>query len=167
MAKSDSGSDRQSGPTNLRTLLTRLAKDHQDHLKLCNLLEEIADSLPHEVDKSKCQTAINALIQRGQVHHALEETVLFPQMLALAGNDQDLRSTLSRLIDEHRTDEGHSDEVIELLGTLFANKRLENAEAAGYLLRGLFEGLRRHIAFENEHVLPKARELAAGSASGV
>lgn len=166
VTKSDSRSDRQLGRTDTSVLLAKLAQDHEDHLKLCNLLEEIADSLPHEVDKSQCQTAIDALKQRTEIHHALEETVLFPQMLALADNDQNLQLTLSRLIDEHRMDEGHTDEVVELLKALFANEEPENAEAAGYLLRGLFEGLRRHIAFENEYVFPKARELISGSASG-
>ncbi|NDW04440.1 hypothetical protein GTK09_08345 [Jiella sp. 40Bstr34] len=28
------------------------------------------------------------------------------------------------------------------------------AEALGYMLRGFFEGLRRHIAFEEEHLVP-------------
>ena len=31
---------------------------------------------------------------------------------------------------------------------------VENPEAVGFMLRGLFETLRRHIAFEREHVLP-------------
>lgn len=35
-----------------------------------------------------------------------------------------------------------------------AGDRPYNAEAIGFMLRGFFEGLRRHIAFEREHVLP-------------
>ncbi|TFF20657.1 hemerythrin domain-containing protein [Jiella endophytica] len=33
------------------------------------------------------------------------------------------------------------------------------AEALGYMLRGFFEGLRRHIAFEEEHLLPLLGEI--------
>ncbi len=35
------------------------------------------------------------------------------------------------------------------------------AEALGYMLRGFFEGLRRHIAFEEEHLVPLLASLGA------
>ncbi|WAP67178.1 hemerythrin domain-containing protein [Jiella pelagia] len=35
------------------------------------------------------------------------------------------------------------------------------AEALGYMLRGFFEGLRRHIAFEEEHLVPLLVEIGA------
>ena len=35
-----------------------------------------------------------------------------------------------------------------------------NPETIGYMLRGFFEGIRRHIAFVGEHSIPKIRQLA-------
>jgi hemerythrin-like domain-containing protein len=83
---------------------------------------------------------------------------LFPLLAARAGHDTALMSALSRLKGEHQMDEGYCDEVLELLSAL-SNSSPENAEAAGYLLRGLFECMRRHIAFEEDYLLPKARAV--------
>ena len=34
-------------------------------------------------------------------------------------------------------------------------RQIENPEAFGYMLRAFFESLRRHIAFERDHMLPR------------
>ena len=136
-----------------------VATDHMEHLRLCDHLEEIADSLPDRIDRKQCFCAALALQYRVNTHHQLEEEVLFPRLLARAGDKRELRRIFERLSDEHRTDEGHCDEAIELLTRLSNGTPPLNVEAAGYLLRGLFEGLRRHIAFEQDHLLPIAREI--------
>ncbi len=136
-----------------------ISREHREHLGLCDKLEEIADSLPNSVDRHVCGCVALALRHRVGVHHAVEEEALFPLLTARASDDDVLMSTLLRLRDEHRTDEGHCDEVLELLTSLSKGNRPENVEAAGYLLRGLFECMRRHIAFEEDHILPKAREV--------
>lgn len=136
-----------------------IALNHDQHLQLCDLLEEIADSLPDRIDERQCVYAAAALRYRVNTHHQLEEDLLFPRLRARATNDLELHKILDRLADEHRTDEGHCDEAIELLSRLSHGVLPVNVEAAGYMLRGLFEGLRRHIAFENDHVLPRAHAL--------
>lgn len=133
--------------------------DHEQHLQLCDSLEDIADSLPDRIDAQQCVVAAAALRNRVNVHHQLEEHVLFPRLMARARGDKDLHKILERLADEHRTDEGHCEEAIELLSRLSHGIVPNNVEAAGYMLRGLFEGLRRHIAFENDHVLPIAHQI--------
>jgi hemerythrin-like domain-containing protein len=139
--------------------LEMISRDHQEHLRLCDKLEEIADSLPNSIDRHVCTCVALALQIRVGVHHAVEEEALFPLLRARIGNDIEFSRTLLRLQDEHRMDEGHCDEVLELLTSLSKGIEPENAEAAGYLLRGLFEGMRRHIAFEEDCLLPKAREM--------
>lgn len=136
-----------------------ISREHREHLELCDKLEEIADSLPNSVDVQACTCAALALRHRVAVHHAMEEEALFPLLNARASDDIVFMRTLQRLQDEHRTDEGYCDEVLELLTSLSKGNQPENAEAAGYLLRGLFECMRRHIAFEEDHLLPKAREV--------
>ncbi len=139
--------------------LEMISRDHREHLRLCDKLEEIADSLPSSVDRHACSCVAIALRYRVGVHHAVEEEALFPLLSARVGGDIVFKRTLLRLQDEHRTDEGYCDEVLELLTSLSKGNQPENAEAAGYLLRCLFENMRRHIAFEEDHILPRAREV--------
>lgn len=143
--------------------LEMISREHREHLVLCDKLEEIADSLPNNIDRHACSCAARALQDRVRVHHVIEEEGLFPLLSTRAGNDAEFMRSLQRLQDEHQTDEGYCDEVLELLTTLSNGNKLKNADAAGYLLRGLFECMRRHIAFEEEHVLPKAKEILDGS----
>ncbi len=146
-------------PLSAGGVLAFVARDHEAQLNLCDLLEEIADSLPSHIDQNKCVCAAMALTHRVRVHHHMEEAILFPRIIAQAPDNYVLHSIFNRLEDEHRTDEGHCDEAIELLTQISSGTTPSNVEAAGYLLRGLFEGLRRHIAFENDYVVPKAAEL--------
>ena len=41
--------------------LTYVANDHEQHLRLCDLLEEIADSLPDRINQRQCVCAAMAL----------------------------------------------------------------------------------------------------------
>lgn len=128
-----------------------LRRAHSEQLALCSELEDIADSLPANVNRQKCIYAAKALgpLLRG-IHH-YEETVLFP-WLDVRGDAEDLRPTLDRLRFEHFEDESFAEELTDVLLKLGAGDPV-NMEAVGYMLRGFFEGMRRHIAFENEHLL--------------
>lgn len=71
----------------------------------------------------------------------------------MVGSEANLAST-RRLRAEHVEDECFAGEVTEILLAIGHGETVENPEAIGFMLRGLFENLRRHIAFEREHVLP-------------
>jgi hemerythrin-like domain-containing protein len=60
---------------------------------------------------------------------------------------------------EHVRDEDVSSELLEELTFVAEQGRARNADMLGYMLRGLFEGQRRHIAWENTVVVPAARRL--------
>jgi hypothetical protein len=45
--------------------------------------------------------------------------------------------------------------VPEAVMAIGHGRSTDNAEVVGFMLRGFFESLRRHIAFEREHVLPR------------
>ncbi|MCA1443802.1 hypothetical protein I6F07_27045 [Ensifer sp. IC4062] len=57
---------------------------------------------------------------------------------------------MERLKYEHCEDECFAEELTEMLGRLGAADRTVNAETAGYMLRGFFTSVRRHIRFEQE-----------------
>jgi Uncharacterized conserved protein len=134
-----------------------LRRAHAEQLALCSELEDIADSLPANVNRQKCIYAAKALgpLIRG-IHH-YEETVLFPWLNAEGAASDDLRSTLDRLRFEHFEDECFAEELTDALLKLGAGDAV-NMEAVGYMLRGFFEGMRRHIAFETEHLLKRLPE---------
>ena len=79
--------------------------------------------------------------------------MLFPAYEAAAGRSSGQRSSIHRLRAEHLEDECFADEVTEVLMAIGHGQAVENPEAVGFMLRGLFETIRRHIAFESEHIL--------------
>jgi hemerythrin-like domain-containing protein len=78
--------------------------------------------------------------------------VLFPQLQSSPDATEALAPTLERLKFEHCEDECFAEELTDALLKLGSGERV-NMEAVGYMLRGFFEGIRRHIAFEREHLL--------------
>lgn len=132
------------------TTLAWLRRAHEEQLALCDELEDIADSLPANINRQKCIYASKALgpLIRG-VHH-YEETVLFPLIAREFGNE--FSTTIDRLKFEHCEDECFAEELTEALLRLGSNSAV-NMEATGYMLRGFFEAIRRHIAFERDFLL--------------
>ncbi|MER0236911.1 hemerythrin domain-containing protein [Fulvimarina sp. MAC8] len=122
--------------------------------KLCAQLEAFADGLPGKVCLLTCQRLSQTLSTLVRKAHRFEEERVFP--LIAQGQDADgVRfQSLLRLAWEHIEDEGYADEVAEALADLSENPEAEKAESLGYMLRGFFGAMRRHIAFEREYILP-------------
>lgn len=139
--------------------LAWLRQAHEEQLSLCGELEEIADSLPGNINRQKCIYAAKALgpLIKG-VHH-YEESILFPWLETGSRNAAHLRETLDRLKFEHCEDECFAEELTDALLKLGSGSAV-NMEAVGYMLRGFFEGMRRHIAFEREYLLQHVPEDA-------
>jgi hemerythrin-like domain-containing protein len=130
-----------------------MKRAHLEKLQLCDALERIADTLP-KVDRLKCLSTANAIVPLLRNIHQYEETIIFPAYeAALTSRDANLDST-RRLRAEHVEDECFAGEVTEILLAIGHGETIDNVEAVGFMLRGFFESLRRHIAFEREHVLP-------------
>ena len=124
---------------------------HEEQLRLCTELEEIADSLPAKINRQKCIYAAKALGPMIKDAHHYEDTVLFPVLESRAPRSPDLDKTLARLKFEHFEDECFAEELAERLLLLGSGRAGINMEATGYMLRGFFEGMRRHIAFEHDY----------------
>lgn len=126
---------------------------HHRQLDLCDRLEQLADSLPANVDRITCLDIANALVPALRDIHRYEEQVVFPAFEAVAIADT-RETTIRRLRLEHIEDECFADEITEVLLAIGHGRPIANAEALGFMLRGLFETMRRHVAFEREHVMP-------------
>ncbi len=141
------GQDRSRHPA------LEMQRIHEDKLTLCAALETIADTLPDAVCRLECLRIASILVPMLRDAHNYEGDVIFPAFASATGRS-DTDPTLHRLRVEHVEDESFADEVTEVLLAVGHGKPIENPEAFGFMLRGLFETLRRHIAFEREHVLP-------------
>lgn len=148
-----------------RADLAKLAERLDWHISmqssLCGRLEEFADTLPASVEMRECVLLARCILPVLKRAHRFEEKTLYPALQAAFENDKDISQTIERLRFEHWEDESFADELGDRLKELIANPEKCNVESLSYMLRGFFEGLRRHIAFEREHLLP----LLVGEAS--
>ena len=62
--------------------------------------------------------------------------------------------TLERLGLEHMGDEVFADELTSALRDFAARRNTFGPETLSWMLRAFFEAMRRHLAFEQEYVLP-------------
>ncbi|MGE0500556.1 MAG: hemerythrin domain-containing protein [Rhizobiaceae bacterium] len=131
-----------------------MERAHREKLRLCASLEEIADTLPAAVDRLRCLSIASELVPLLRSVHAYEERVLLPEFLLALRQSPEAILSVSRLKAEHVEDECFADELTDVLMSIGHGGDVDNPEATGFMLRGFFETLRRHIAFEREHVLP-------------
>lgn len=120
---------------------------------LCTALERLADALPDGVDYNEGLFIAKIIYPTVQRAHEFEEQVLFP-LLERSVPAGSLATTLDRLHGEHWEDESYAEEICHSLHDYVAERSRDEAGKLGYMLRGFFEGLRRHLAFEREHILP-------------
>ncbi|WP_395812810.1 hemerythrin domain-containing protein [Devosia sp.] len=125
-------------------------------MNLCDLLENIADSLPARLDRQQCLHVARMIGPLMKQAHAAEEALLFPQV---ATRHNDGENVIEKLRLEHIEDECFAEEVQYELLRMGQGQPVMAPEATGYMLRGFFEGVRRHIRHELE--LLKTVELRA------
>lgn len=163
--KNQAPANSRTDPNNADAVIGAIEQAYQEKLRFCDMLEEIADGLPDRVDRFKCLTVANALSPLLAGVHQFEEEVVFPTYSARTGGS-DSAASLRRLSTEHVADECFADELTEVLLAIGHGAPVKNPETIGFMLRGFFESVRRHIAFEREHILPviAGRKPRAGSA---
>ncbi|MDY8109830.1 hemerythrin domain-containing protein [Fulvimarina sp. 2208YS6-2-32] len=124
--------------------------------RLCDQLEAVADELPNGVCWLRCDRLASSLGLAVRKAHRFEEERIFPLLSKGANADDGIVQSIARLEWEHMEDESYADEIAEAISM----RRLQTLETSrseglGYMLRGFFESMRRHIAFERECVLPR------------
>lgn len=130
---------------------------HEEILKLCVLLESVADSLPGNADPDVCTDIAISFEAFICGVHRFEETALFPIYAELMEGQGRECHSVERLQSEHVQDECYAGDLTEALLVLGRRGAVENPETLGFMLRGFFETQRRHIAFEREHILAELR----------
>ncbi len=121
---------------------------------LCDRLEAIADSLPNRIDRLECMLVGTALVPLLREVHRYEEGVVFPAFERNTPKHPTSVETIRRLRAEHLADECSAEEITEQLLWIGRGGEIANPEALGFMLRAFFESVRRHIAFESDHIVP-------------
>ncbi|TPJ38804.1 hemerythrin domain-containing protein [Mesorhizobium sp. B2-5-13] len=127
---------------------------HDQKMRLCDELEAIADGLPSRVDRLKCLLVANELVPLLRRSHAYEEEHIFPAFAHDSINEGARGASIRRLKAEHVEDECSAQDLTDALLEIGHGAVIANPEALGFMLRGFFDSMRRHVAFEREHVLP-------------
>lgn len=136
-------------------------------LELCDQLEKIADSLPKSVDRQACIHIAQALSTVINKAHETEETVFYPILENAGRLVVNAPSIVEHLRMDHLGDAFMAEEIVEVLMSYGAGEPLHEPEAAGYMLRGFFTGLRRHIAMEGELLRPALAQRDADEAGNI
>lgn len=136
------------------TELDLVAASHRRQLALCTELETIADSLPDRADPQRCLHLARALCRIVMDAHELEERVLFSRVGDMEPRAPDLAASIERLRWEHFEDLCYGEEIRDALYDLGRGDPRIGGDTLGYMLRGFFEGMRRHVAFEREVLVP-------------
>lgn len=127
--------------------LTELNRRHSRLLTLCDMLEDIADSLPRHVTPAMCRTVATSLKPALERTYEIEERFCFPYLAGLAAPHAS-SETLCRLCQEHDSDKTAAEEIVKTLIKLARRRTDLNWDATGYMLRSFFVGVRRHVANE-------------------
>ena len=131
-----------------------MARAHGDKLRLCDELELVADGLPSQVDRRLCLMIADRMVPLVRGIHAYEEEHVFPAFQAASTPPGAGDASIRRLKAEHVEDECAAQDLADVLFAIGHGAPIDNPEALGFMLRAFFEAMRRHIAFEREHVLP-------------
>lgn len=141
----------QSIANSERLPTTSLQSTHTAIARLCDMLEAVADSLPANVDRRLCQRLADELMPSLKSTQEFEEVHVFPAIRRTAAGQSSVATVLDQLQYEHFEDLCFAEEAADVLRRL-GNGGQVNMEAVGYMLRGLFSALRRHMSFEQEFV---------------
>ncbi|NJO55796.1 MAG: hemerythrin domain-containing protein, partial [Rhodospirillales bacterium] len=140
-------------------VLDILAEEHALQRELCDLLEVIADGLPHRFDRARATVAVSMLEGSLPTHTRLEEEALFPRLIVRLPVGDPVAASLELLKADHDRELAVLAEVTETLRRTIFDPTDLNGEALGYLLRGFFDRLRHHIELEDRIVMPTARRV--------
>ncbi|MBN9273792.1 MAG: hemerythrin domain-containing protein, partial [Mesorhizobium sp.] len=124
---------------------------HRRLLALCHQLEEFADALPNRLDQARCGKVAKTMLPLLKACHATEERLIDGMD---ASRKRKLAASIVRLMSEHLRDQYFAEDIVEALGQVSDDESSPNPEAFGFMLRSFFETQRRHIAFEQEHIVP-------------
>ena len=150
------GQETPAPPVQYPAPLKRMSEALEAKRWICGLAETIADSLP-EPSSLLCLRAAAVIRNDLPVYHADTGRCLLPQLRIRHSAAGWIMLMLRQIEADHEQLVIYTDEAVDLLeriGTGQATALERNV--AGYALRCFFEGLRRHVNWEQNVILPLA-----------
>ncbi len=125
-----------------------IVQDRSIQRTICDNLEQIADQLGGPVDSDLCLSVLQSLENDLPLYH-LDEELFFSVLCSQDENDQALANFAELATAEHRINETYFFELAEPLSEIGTGGERYNINTVGYMLRCCFEGLRRHLNWED------------------
>ncbi|RVU38152.1 hypothetical protein EOI86_02290 [Hwanghaeella grinnelliae] len=126
-----------------------VVESHQSRQRaICRELETVADSLPMDVDPSLCMRLARTLVPTLRSAHDYKKEYLCDLARRVLNDLSNIDAILERLCAEYYETELLAEEVAEELSQWGICADHKSAEAMGYMLRGFFVSLTRHVDFE-------------------
>lgn len=146
-------------PENLfREPIDYLYADHFRQRVVCKFLDEIAFD-PAAPGAARLAVIVRAYLERELPHHiADEEQELFPRLRSRCNPADNTERILGMLSEEHRRDGDLCEAVLEGLRALAEGHETSPCAAFPRAAAAFAETQRRHLAWEDDVVLPLARE---------
>ncbi|MCR9071954.1 MAG: hemerythrin domain-containing protein [Alphaproteobacteria bacterium] len=144
----------------LREAIRKFESGHARLLTICEELEVMADGLPALPNNGSHLRLARRMGMVLREVHAREEAEILPVLVAALGANIG-RDSVGTLVEEHRADEAAAEELAEVIIEWAAGERNHDAATLGYMLRGLFDNIRRHSDRERDQLIaPAQRRLA-------
>lgn len=144
-------------PELFRAPLDFVVAEHGRQDAVCNIMERLRHNPRHGAGRGAMETVRSYLVRDFPLHLADEEEDLFPLLQQRCPCEDSLDEVLALLCREHAADTGLHLEVIENLALLIGGRALDDPVRAFMNLATFSENQRRHLAWENAVVVPRAR----------
>lgn len=131
-----------------REILAVVERHQTRQRVICRELEAVADSLPLDVDPSLCMRLARTLGPTLRAAHDYKEAHFGPLVRRVLTDLSNIDAILERLRAESYETELLAEEIAEELSQWGICADQKSAEAMGYMLRGFFISLTRHVEFE-------------------
>lgn len=144
-------------PEVFRAPLDFIVAEHGRQDAVCNIIERLRHNPRHGARRATMETVRSYLIRDYPLHLADEEEDLFPRLQQRCPREDSLDEVLGLLRREHAADAQLHLAVIEDLALLIGGRALDDPARAFMNLAAFGETQRRHLAWENAVVVPRAR----------
>jgi hemerythrin-like domain-containing protein len=144
-------------PKAFRDPIAVIEADHAQQLAICDVFDRLVRNPRHGAGEEEI-AAVRDYLRRDLPQHVADEEVdLFPLLRRIAAAD-DLERILGQLEKEHQTDQRLNYDLCSDIDCLISGHAF--ADPARFLMNAFAfsETQRRHLAWENAIVLPRARK---------
>lgn len=136
--------------------LAAILAEHDNLYEVCRRLENLAEDLGVEPMATEAVALKAQLTVDLPRHETLEEQHLFPLLRRRCKPKDGIRDIIARLYSEHALDETLVEYIIDDLGLVAGGFNLANPLRLRLNIKSFVANQRRHIAWENDVVLPLA-----------